>query len=334
MMSIIKVNDLTKEFTYYKKEEGLRNSFKNLFLRKSLTKVAVDHISFQIEQGEMVGFLGSNGAGKTTTLKMLSGILCPTLGEISVDGFVPFERKTEFKKIFTIVMGQKSQLWWDLPAAESLKLNQYIYDIDDKQYNQTIGELVELLDVKDLLNVQVRRLSLGERMKFELINSLIHRPKIIFLDEPTIGLDIVAQKSVRDFLKKYNEMTKTTILLTSHYMQDIEALCNRALVINNGKMVYDGRLSAISDTSSKKYITMKLENEIKDETFQKLKSLVQIGEIKILGNAISASVAKEKINETIKCIMDEFPVYDINIEDVPLEDSLESLFRRDLDEQI
>ena len=159
MMSIIKVNNLTKEFTYYKKEEGLRNSFKNLFLRKGLTKVAVDHVSFQIEQGEMVGFLGSNGAGKTTTLKMLSGILCPTLGEISVDGFVPFERKTEFKKIFTIVMGQKSQLWWDLPAAESLKLNQYIYDIDDKQYNQTIGELVELLDVKDLLNVQVRRLS-------------------------------------------------------------------------------------------------------------------------------------------------------------------------------
>ena len=193
-MSIIEVNNLTKEFIYYKKEEGLKNSFKNMFSRKSLTKVAVDNVSFQVEQGEMVGFLGSNGAGKTTTLKMLSGILCPTLGEISVDGFVPFERKTEFKKIFTIVMGQKSQLWWDLPAVESLKLNQYIYEIDDKQYNQTIGELVELLDVKDLLNVQVRRLSLGERMKFELINSLIHRPKIIFLDEPTIGLDIIAQK--------------------------------------------------------------------------------------------------------------------------------------------
>lgn len=242
-MGIIEVSNLTKEFTYYKKEEGLKNSFKNLVARKKLIKVAVDDLSFNIERGEMVGFLGANGAGKTTTLKMLSGILYPTSGSIDVGGFTPFERKIEFKKRFTIVMGQKSQLWWDLPAVESLKLNQYIYGINEKQYKQTVDELVELLDVKEMMNIQVRRLSLGERMKFELINSLVHKPEIIFLDEPTIGLDIISQKAVRKFLKRYNEITNTTILLTSHYMQDIEALCKRAIVINKGKLVYNGNLA-------------------------------------------------------------------------------------------
>jgi ABC-2 type transport system ATP-binding protein len=325
-MSIIKVNNVSKEFTYYKKAEGLKNSLRNLISRKNLTKVAVDSLSFNIKKGEIVGFLGPNGAGKTTTLKMLSGILCPSAGSIEVGGFVPFERKVDFKKTFTIVMGQKSQLWWDLPAVESLKLNQYIYGIDDSEYNRTVGELVELLDVKELMNVQVRRLSLGERMKFELINSLVHSPEIIFLDEPTIGLDIISQKAVRDFLKRYNALTKTTILLTSHYMQDIEALCSRALVINKGKLIYDGQLSEISDMSSKKNIIMKMDSSM--ESSLQVQELVRFGEItEIKDNVIVISVSKDKINDTVKCIMDQFTVYDINIEDIPLEESLEYLFR-------
>ena len=200
-MEIIRVDNLSKSFSYYKKEIGLKSSFKNLLHREKLTRDAVRGISFELQEGEIVGFLGPNGAGKTTSLKMLSGILFPTGGTASVMGYVPWERKKEFKKSFSIVMGQKSQLWWDLPANESLHLNKYIYEIPDRDYSRTLEELSELLDVKDLLKVQVRRLSLGERMKMELIASLIHKPKVMFLDEPTIGLDIVSQKRIREFIR-------------------------------------------------------------------------------------------------------------------------------------
>lgn len=328
-MEIIRVEELTKEFTYYEKKEGLKNSFKNLVARKPLKKKAVDHISFEIHKGDIVGFLGPNGAGKTTTLKMLSGILCPTSGEINIKGFIPFERKNEFKKIFTVVMGQKSQLWWDLPAAESLKLSQYIYEIEDRQYQSTVEELVELLEVKDLLNVQVRRLSLGERMKFELINSLIHHPEIIFLDEPTIGLDIIAQKTVRDFLKKYNSKTQTTIILTSHYMQDIEELCKRVIVINGGKLLYDGELSNIGSLNQNKRIKVKADENINLEKIRKLKELLHGESIQVDGNEITERVFKDYVNEDVRCMMNYLEVLDINIEDIPLEDGLTKLFREE-----
>jgi ABC-2 type transport system ATP-binding protein len=207
----------------------------------------VRQISFQIEEGEMVGFLGPNGAGKTTTLKMLSGILHPTGGTASVLGFTPWERKKAFKMQFAIVMGQKNQLWWDLPANESLYLNKCIYEVDDRTYQATLNELTELLDVKDLLSVQVRRLSLGERMKMELIAALIHKPKLIFLDEPTIGLDILSQKKMREFFKYYNREKKATIILTSHYIADIEDLCKRSIIINQGRIVYDGDLQGVNE---------------------------------------------------------------------------------------
>jgi ABC-type uncharacterized transport system, ATPase component len=256
---VIAVKDLAKSFDYYKKETGLRNSVKNLFHREKLVKQAVKGITFEIAEGEIVGFLGPNGAGKTTSLKMLSGILYPTSGSASVLGYTPWERKKVFKKQFSIVMGQKGQLWWDLPASESLLLNKYIYEINDKDFYNTLEELSELLGVRDLMNVQVRRLSLGERMKMELIASLIHRPKVLFLGEPTIGLDIISQKKIRDFLKYFNQQTKTTVILTSHYMNDIEDLCKRVIIINEGALVFDGELKKVNDLfNQKKLITLKL----------------------------------------------------------------------------
>ena len=247
-MSIIHVEGLKKDFQYYKKKEGMQSSLRNLFFRKTLTKNAVNGISFDIEEGEFVGFLGPNGAGKTTTLKMLSGIMFPTDGTATVLGYVPWKREEAFKKQFSIVMGQKNQLWWDLPAIESLYLNKCIYEIDDVDYRKTLDKLSEYLDVREILNIQVRRLSLGERMKLELIASLLHHPNVIFLDEPTIGLDLVAQKTIRNFLKYYNEQEKATIILTSHYMKDIEELCKRTIVINRGTIVYDGKAADISRT--------------------------------------------------------------------------------------
>lgn len=245
-MAVIRVEHLKKEFEYYKKGTGLQGSLHNLFHREMLKKEAVKDISFSVERGEMIGLLGPNGAGKTTTLKMLSGILFPTAGEVEIDGYIPWERKNAFKRRFSIVMGQKNQLWWDLPASDSFYLNKCIFDVPDGEYRRTVEELSELLDVKDLMNVQVRRLSLGERMKMEILAALIHRPDILFLDEPTIGLDILSQQKIRDFLKTYNEQTKTTVILTSHYMRDIEELCRRAVIINQGQLVFDGTLADIN----------------------------------------------------------------------------------------
>jgi len=250
IMSLIKVENLVKNYDYYSKEQGLRNSFKNIFKRKKLIKEAVKGISFNIDAGEIVGFIGPNGAGKTTTLKILSGIIYPTSGIALVDGFTPWERKKQFKMNFSIVMGQKTQLNWDLPALETFYLNKHIYEISDADYKSTLGELTELLEVGDLVKKQVRRLSLGERMRMEFIAALLHRPKILFLDEPTIGLDLISQKSIRDFIKYYNQKTNATILLTSHYMNDIESLCKRSIIINEGVIAYDGDLSGISDELS------------------------------------------------------------------------------------
>ncbi|WP_042159263.1 ABC transporter ATP-binding protein, partial [Paenibacillus gorillae] len=224
-MSFISVKNLSKQYDYYEKEVGLKNSLKNLIFRKKLVKEAVTDISFEIEKGEIIGFLGPNGAGKTTTLKMLSGILYPTSGEVIIGGYKPWEREKKFKMLFSIIMGNKGQLNWDLPANESLYLTKCIYEIDDVRYKRTVEELSELLDVKSLMKVQVRRLSLGERMKMELIASLLHSPEVLFLDEPTIGLDVISQKKIREFFKYYNSKEKTTIILTSHYTADVEDLC-------------------------------------------------------------------------------------------------------------
>nr|WP_253299341.1 ATP-binding cassette domain-containing protein [Paenibacillus barcinonensis] len=316
---------LSKSFKYYEKELGLKKSLKNLVKRKSLIKEAVSEISLVIEQGEMVGFLGPNGSGKTTTLKMLSGILYPTSGQATVLGYVPWERKKEFKMQFSIVMGQKSQLWWDLPANESLYLNKCIYEIEDKSYNLVLDELTEMLDVKDLLNIQVRRLSLGERMKMELIASLIHRPKVIFLDEPTIGLDLISQKRIREFLKDYNEQTKATVILTSHYMADIEDLCKRAVIINQGKIVYDGDLRRVNELlHAKKIIKLQFTDEVPRQALSNYGTITQHDGM----NAVM-EIDKHDLQRLSKMILDRFPILDFTVEDVPVERGIESLYQKD-----
>src|SRR5437764_10926579 len=249
-MPMIKASGLTKVYRTYRKERGLWGSIKGLARRRYDETRAADHVSFSIDNGEFVGFLGPNGAGKTTVLKMLSGLLNPTSGEARVLGFVTWERRNEMERQFSLLMGQKNALWWDLPAQESLELNRAIYAIDRDRFKKVVGGLSELLEVTDKMNVMVRELSLGERMKMELISALIHEPRVLFLDEPTIGLDVVSQKRVREFLRLYNSEHRIVTMLTSHYMQDIEELCDRVIIIDHGKLFFDGPLDSIIDRFS------------------------------------------------------------------------------------
>ena len=254
------MNGLTKAFRTYKKQPGFAGAVRGLFRRRYEQTLAVKDVSFTIEPGELVGFLGPNGAGKTTTLKMLAGLLYPTSGSAQVLGYTPWERDDGYRRQFALLLGQKNQLWWDLPARESLELNAKIYGISSAALERTVAGMSELLGVRDKLNVSVRELSLGERTKMELIASLLHQPKVLFLDEPTIGLDVVSQKTVREFLREHNAKQKTTILLTSHYMNDIQELCKRVIIIDHGTIFFDGRLSDIVDRfADSKLITIQCE---------------------------------------------------------------------------
>ncbi|TAN57314.1 ATP-binding cassette domain-containing protein [Patescibacteria group bacterium] len=321
-MPIIEVKNLSKTYTTFKKEAGLLASMKSLFKREKIEVPAAKSISFNIKEGELVGFLGPNGAGKTTTLKMLSGILYPSGGEARVMGYVPWERKPEYQKKFSLVMGQKAQLWWDLPAEDSFVLNKEIYEVSDKDYKKTRDELVELLNVRDLVNTPVRKLSLGERMKCELVAALLHNPKVIYLDEPTIGLDVVSQQKMWEFIKHYNETRQTTIMLTSHYMKDVEKLCKRVIVINDGKIIYDGTLAEII----KKYADYKI---IK-MTFEKAIDSADIapyGEIIESNNTYaSLRVPKTETAKRVSNILAKLPASDILVEEVPIEDVIRRMF--------
>mgnify|MGYP001558060038 FL=1 len=321
-MPIIQVKNLTKTYEYYKKPAGLWNSIKSLFHREKLFAEAVKKINFSINEGELVGFLGPNGAGKTTALKMLSGIIYPTSGEAEVLGFTPWKRQKQFQKQFALVMGQKNQLWWDLPAMESFILNKEIYEVPDKQFKSTLDELVELLDIKDILDVPVRKLSLGQRMKCELVAALLHSPKVLFLDEPTIGLDVVSQNNIREFLKKYNQQRKTTIILTSHYMEDVEALCERVIIINHGTIGYDGSL--------KKLLDEHINHKILEVTFtEKMDraSLQNFGEIKEFDpKRVVLEVPKNNAKNVAAQMLQTLPVDDILINEVPIDEVIRKIF--------
>lgn len=322
-MAAINVHNLTKHYKVHQKDPGLIGSVKSLFVRDYKTVNAVDNVSFDIEQGELVGFIGPNGAGKTTTLKCLSGLLYPTSGEVKVLDYIPSERKSEYKKQFSIVMGQKNQLWWDLPPIETYLLNKEIYQIPDKQFKHTLKTLVDLLEVDEVLHVQVRKLSLGQRMKCELIAALLHNPKVLFLDEPTIGLDVVMQKVVRDFIKKYNKEFRATILLTSHYMDDLKELCDRIIIIDHGQLLFDGPFRQVIDKyASNKILTITFSQEVNRSQLSKL------GEIESY-NPLQTKLLVSRKNATLVAarLFQEFQVSDLNIEEVPIEDVIRTVFQ-------
>jgi ABC-2 type transport system ATP-binding protein len=322
---MIEVENLTRVFRTYKKQPGFWGGVKGLFRREFEETRAADSVSFSIREGELVGFLGPNGAGKTTTLKMLSGLIYPTSGSARVAGFDPTKRENDYRRIFALVLGQKNQLWWDLPAIESFNLLCAIYGLPPEQFKTALDELVTLLGVGAKLNVMVRELSLGERMKMELIAALLHRPRVLFLDEPTIGLDVVSQKAVREFLRDYNRRHKTTILLTSHYMADISSLCERVIVIDHGKKIYDGGLDRIAGAGAgQRIIKFRPRDGAFPAGWQPAHGTAKTGE----DGECLLHVPSEHVTQVCQQILNQGAVDDITIQDVPLEDIITELFSR------
>jgi len=297
---------------------------KGLFRREHTETRAVDGIDFTIGEGELVGFLGPNGAGKTTTLKMLAGLLHPSSGEAHVLGFTPWERKDAMKRQISLLMGQKNALWWDLPARESLELNRAIYEIPRADFERSVDELTEMLDVREQLDVMVRELSLGQRMKMELIGALLHRPKVLFLDEPTIGLDVVSQKVVREFLKEHNIRSRTTIILTSHYMQDIEELCERVILIDHGRLMFDGPLSDIVERFAGNKI---IEVKFAKPTAEDFSDLGNVLEQK--PDTLRIEAPRAKVAEVCRALFDRTALADLTVTEPPIEEIIRQVFGKE-----
>lgn len=318
---VIEVKNLSKTFWVKDKEEGLLGSLKSFFSNKKREIKAVKSINFNIDSGEMIGFIGPNGAGKTTTLKMLSGILYPTKGEIKVLGFNPFERKHEFLKKISLVMGQKNQLLWDLPAIDTFNLNREVYEISKNEFKDTLEELIEIFEIKDILNQQVRKLSLGQRMKCELVASILHTPKILFLDEPTIGLDILIQKKLREFIKKYNKKFGTTVILTSHYMDDVKEIAKRIIIINEGNIVFDDSIGELSHKfANYKLLSLTLNKEVN------LSDLKIFGEVNYNFPNLEIKVSPDEIADITSQTLKLLDVDDIDISEPKLEDIVSKIF--------
>ncbi len=319
----IQLRELSKYYQVHRKAAGLRSSLRNLFRREYETVKAVDGVSFDIQQGEVVGFLGPNGAGKTTTLKCLSGLLYPTSGSASVLGFVPHRRERAFLSQITLLMGQRNQLLWDLPAMETFLVNQAMYDLPEAEFRETLDELVALLDLEPLLTKQVRKLSLGERMKCEIAASLLHRPRVLFLDEPTIGLDVTAQAAIREFLRAYNRRQQVTVLLTSHYMADVVALARRILVIDHGHLIYDGDLQAlIEKTAPYKLLRLTFSQPVDSSDLAGLGEVVESDGLKV-----TIRVPRASSTQVAAGALTRLPVLDIAIEEPPVEQIIGEVFR-------
>jgi ABC-2 type transport system ATP-binding protein len=351
-MSIITVENLSKTYPVAVKEPGLRGTFTHFFRRTYRDVKAVQDVSFQIQPGEVVGFLGPNGAGKTTTLKMLTGLIHPSSGRINVAGHIPFRREPSFLKKITLVMGQKQQLIWDLPALDSLKINAAVYGISDKEFRGRVGELVEMLSLDNKLTQPVRKLSLGERMKAELLAALLHRPSVLFLDEPTLGLDVNAQVAVREFLREYNQRYQATVLLTSHYMADITALCQRVLLIYAGTLIYDGSLEGLLEQFAPyREVKVELKESLTEgggrkaedrgrraedgggrsrtlcaeESLTKLQTYGEVGSVE--GCVVRFLIHREDLTQTVARILAELDVVDLTVTDPPVEEVIGRVFQ-------
>ncbi|MGL5081242.1 MAG: ABC transporter ATP-binding protein [Microcoleaceae cyanobacterium] len=330
-MSIIISEQLSKFYPVAIKEPGLKGTIQHFFHRTYQDVKAVQDVSFTIESGEIVGFLGANGAGKTTTLKMLTGLIYPSSGSVRVAGYIPFERHSDFLQKITLVMGQKQQLIWDLPALDSLNINAAVYGIPEKEYRWRLGELTEMLGMAGKLKQPVRKLSLGERMKAELLAALLHRPQVLFLDEPTLGLDINAQVNVREFLTEYNRRYQATVLLTSHYMADITALCKRVILIHLGQLIYDGSLEGLLERFAP-YREVQIELAplalIDCEEQLLRQQLAQYGEIATLdGKSVRLMVQRDTLTATVSEILAKFEVLDLTITDPPVEEVIGRVFQ-------
>ena len=321
-MPIIEAEGLSKTYRVFQKKEGVLGALRGLYRREYKEVKAVDQVGFSIEPGEMVAFLGPNGAGKTTTLKMLSGLIYPTGGRASVLGYTPWQRLDAFRRQFALVMGQKNQLWWDLPAADSFQLHREIYSIPAAEFKKTLDDLTELLGVEKLTRQAVRELSLGERMKMELIAALLHQPQLLLLDEPTIGLDVVAQVAIQKCLRDYHAKRGMTMLLTSHYMRDVEALCDRVLVITHGTLVYDGPLSGITEKfGAAKVVRLEFVEGVVPEGLERFGELTRSE-----GATADLKVERSKVAQVLGAILDLHAVADVSVQEPPLEQVIARVF--------
>jgi len=328
-MPTVKVNGLYKSYRVKEKQPGLWGSVKSLFHSRHKIVPAVNGISFKIEPGELIGFIGPNGAGKTTTLKCLSGLLYPDRGEISVLGHQPWRRHTSFLRQIAFVMGQKNQLWWELPPMETFLLNRAVYNIPRRKFRRRLDELVSLLEVEKIIRTQTRKLSLGQRMKCELIAALLHQPQVLFLDEPTIGLDVIMQKKIRDFIKVYNEKYRATIILTSHYMRDVQQLAKRVIIINYGKIIFNGPLATIAERYQRqKQISLVLDKNVSQ------KEIAKFGKIKTWQYPRAViTVARSEISTIVSQMLQELPIRDINVEDLAIDEIIRRFFVKNKAEQ-
>jgi ABC-2 type transport system ATP-binding protein len=320
---MITVENLTRHYFFKEKEQGFKGAVKYLFAPEKKSKTAVKEFNCTIKKGEIVGLIGPNGAGKTTLIKMLTGIIPPSSGRVEVCGFTPSELKDDFRKSYAVIMGQKSQLWWDLPAADSFALNKEMYQIPDEVYNRNVKELVEIFEMGDFLEKPVRQLSLGQRMKMEIIAALLHDPRVIFLDEPTIGLDGVAQKQIRHFLKKVNRERETTIILTSHYMEDIKSVCERIIVINRGENVYEGTYQdLVNQVSPFKIVEVTFESALDGEP-QVDGEILEKNPYKL-----KMKIDRNKIKDVIAGLLTAYSVEDLSIEEEDITNVVEKIYLR------